>query len=127
MPERRKQAVRISSWSWFTAPRLPSTAMKTAFRPGSGWNSLYRSAGATPFDPKELRTAGVERMRKIIREQEPVPPSSRFNAIGEPEVARLSQHRQSEPAKLSALLRKDLDWIAMKCLEKDRARRYATA
>ncbi|MEO8426022.1 MAG: serine/threonine-protein kinase [Verrucomicrobiota bacterium] len=83
--------------------------------------------GMTPFDPKELFVAGLEEMRRTIREEEPVRPSTRLSTMREGELTAAAKHRQADPSKLSALLRGDLDWIVMKCLEKDRARRYETA
>ena len=65
-------------------------------------------------------------MRRIIREEEPAAPSTRINALGDTSVT-VSADRQSDPSRLSRLIRGDLDWIVMKCLEKDRTRRYQTA
>ncbi|MGA2247477.1 MAG: protein kinase [Verrucomicrobiota bacterium] len=83
--------------------------------------------GQTPFDSKVLLQAGLDEIRRIIREQEPVRPSTRLSTMLAGELTTTAQRRQTEPAKLSGLLRGDLDWIVMKCLEKDRARRYETA
>jgi eukaryotic-like serine/threonine-protein kinase len=83
--------------------------------------------GKTPFDAKTLVAAGLEEMRRIIREQEPVRPSTRLSTMVEGELTTMAKHRHSEPPKLIHLVRGDLDWIVMKCLEKDRARRYETA
>ncbi len=81
--------------------------------------------GGPPFDPKRLRSAAWEEMRRIIREDEPERPSTRLYSL---ETTReVAAHRRTEPARLIGLLRGDLDWIVMKCLEKDRARRYETA
>ncbi len=77
--------------------------------------------GSTPFDTKELTQSGVDQMRKIIREREPVRPSTRI---------RQTTTVDSSPSQLSTLnsqLSTDLDWIVMKALEKDRTLRYDTA
>src|SRR5436309_251439 len=83
--------------------------------------------GRTPFDAKQLLEAGLDEMRRIIREEEPARPSTRLTTLTSEELTAISKHRQSEPARLTSLVRGDLDWIAMKCLEKDRTRRYETA
>jgi eukaryotic-like serine/threonine-protein kinase len=84
-------------------------------------------AGSTPFDAKELMSCGLDAMRKIIREQEPVRPSTRFATLHEEELTTTAKRRSTDTAKLLHQLRGDLDWIVMKCLEKDRSRRYETA
>ena len=81
-------------------------------------------AGHPPFDPKELAGAGIEEMRRMIREVDPPRPSTAITRNLNP--ARLPSRRQPEREQLAAV-RGDLDWIAMKCLEKNRARRYETA
>src|ERR1022692_619702 len=81
----------------------------------------------TPFDEKELLQAGLDAMRRIIREKEPVRPSTRLNTMLLADLTSVARHRQTDSPKLVHLLRGDLDWIVVKCLEKDRARRYATA
>src|SRR5512137_575306 len=83
--------------------------------------------GHTPFDQKELVAAGLDEMRRIIREQEPARPSTRLSTLGDPEQTTVAKRRSSEPPQLIHLVRGDLDWIVMKCLEKDRTRRYETA
>jgi serine/threonine protein kinase/tetratricopeptide (TPR) repeat protein len=82
--------------------------------------------GTTPFDPERLRTAGYGEMLRIIREEEPPRPSTRFSTLG-PAATVLSVNRKSDAKRLSQLCRGELDWIVMKCLEKDRNRRYETA
>ncbi len=81
--------------------------------------------GATPFDAKSLRSAAYGEMQRIIREVDPPRPSTRVSTLGDL-LTSVASLRRTEPAKLSPLLRGDLDWIVMRCLEKDRARRYAT-
>jgi serine/threonine protein kinase/tetratricopeptide (TPR) repeat protein len=84
-------------------------------------------AGSTPFDAKELMASGLDAMRKIIREQEPVRPSTRFLTLHGEDLTTTAKRRSTETSKLIHQLRGDLDWIVMKCLEKDRTRRYETA
>jgi eukaryotic-like serine/threonine-protein kinase len=86
-------------------------------------------AGRPAFDPKTLHDASYEEMRRIIREVEPPRPSVRLStALGEEsESARLTATHGADPKRLGHQLEGDLDWIVMKCLEKDRARRYETA
>jgi eukaryotic-like serine/threonine-protein kinase len=82
--------------------------------------------GTTPFDADALVRHGLDHCRKTIRETEPVRPSTRVAAMTEERLIASARARQSEPSRLLGVLRGDLDWIVMKCLEKDRARRYAT-
>jgi serine/threonine protein kinase len=84
-------------------------------------------AGSTPFDPKELVASGVDAMRKTIREKEPVRPSTRFATLKGEELTTTAKRRSADTSKLLHQLKGDLDWIVMKCLEKDRTRRYETA
>jgi len=91
--------------------------------------------GKTPFDAKELAQSGIDAMRKTIREKEPQRPSTRLTqAIVADEVTRRTAGSDEPSAssrrrlqELVNLIRGDLDWIVMKCLEKDRTRRYETA
>src|SRR6185503_12802797 len=83
--------------------------------------------GRTPFDESELLAAGVDAMRHTICEQEPARPSTRVSTMMEADVAAVAKHRQSDTSRIIHQLRGDLDWIVMKCLEKDRARRYESA
>ncbi|HKB04354.1 MAG TPA: serine/threonine-protein kinase [Gemmataceae bacterium] len=82
--------------------------------------------GTTPFDQERMRDAEHDEVRRIIREEEPPKPSTRLSTLGRA-ADTLSANRGSEPRKLSALVRGDLDWIVMKALEKDRNRRYESA
>jgi serine/threonine protein kinase len=84
-------------------------------------------AGSTPFDGNELISQGLDQMRKTIREKEPVRPSTRFATLQGEELTTTAKHRSTEASKLLHQLQGDLDWIVMKCLEKDRTRRYDTA
>ena len=81
--------------------------------------------GSPPFSRNELEQAGMLEMLRVIREQEPSKPSTKLStAEGLPTLAA---NRGTEPAKLTKLIRGELDWIVMKALEKDRNRRYETA
>jgi serine/threonine protein kinase/tetratricopeptide (TPR) repeat protein len=80
----------------------------------------------TPFTKERFETAGYDEMRRIIREEEPLRPSQRISTLGATLTA-VSAQRQADPKQLSQLFRGELDWIVMKCLEKDRNRRYETA
>ncbi len=82
--------------------------------------------GTTPFDTKSLMAAGLAEIQRIIREVEPEKPSTRIST-SRANQSELAAQRQTDPGRLSALIRGDLDWIVMKALEKDRTRRYQTA
>jgi len=83
--------------------------------------------GKTPFDPKELMASGLEQMRRTIREKEPPRPSTRLSTMVRADLTDTARTRQTDAPRLVHLVRGDLDWIVMKALEKDRARRYETA
>jgi serine/threonine protein kinase len=83
--------------------------------------------GETPFSSEELLSVGLEAMRRTLREKEPTRPSTKLSTMMDADVTAIAQHRQSDPPRLIKLVRGDLDWIVMKCLEKDRTRRYETA
>ena len=82
--------------------------------------------GQTPFDAATLLKAGLDQMRRIIREQEPQRPSTCLSTLGNADLTVVAGHRRAEPPKLVNRIRGDLDWIAMKALEKDRTRRFET-
>ncbi len=82
--------------------------------------------GTTPFNSEELMSKGFAEMMRIIREIEPHKPSTRLSTLGD-SVTRTAQQRRVDVKELGGILRGDLDWIVMRCLEKDRARRYDTA
>ena len=84
-------------------------------------------AGSTPFDANELMSQGIDAMRKTIREKEPPRPSTRFATLKGEELTTTAKRRSADKSKLMHQLKGDLDWIVMKCLEKDRTRRYETA
>ena len=81
--------------------------------------------GALPFDAKELRQAGFDEIRRKIREEEPPRPSARLSTLGDRSTESARRRRTDLPA-LRRELAGELDWITMRALEKDRARRYAS-
>ncbi len=83
--------------------------------------------GKTPFDSKELLEAGLDAMRRTIQEKEPERPSTKLSTMVEGELTATAKRHHTDAPKLISDVRGDLDWIVMKCLEKDRARRYETA
>ena len=82
--------------------------------------------GSTPLTHKRMKEAAYAEILRMIKEEEPPRPSTRLSDSGEA-LASISAQRHTEPAKLTKLVRGELDWIVMKCLEKDRGRRYETA
>ena len=81
--------------------------------------------GTTPFGEEELRKAGYLEMQRVIREQEPLKPSTKLSTFGQT-LTDIAKYRGCTPDLLTKTIRGDLDWIVMKCLEKDRKRRYET-
>ncbi|HEV3386980.1 MAG TPA: serine/threonine-protein kinase, partial [Gemmata sp.] len=81
--------------------------------------------GSPPFSRQELEKKGLLEVLRVVREEEPPRPSTKLSTADA--LLTLSANRGTEPKKLTGLLRNDLDWIVMKALEKDRARRYETA
>ena len=82
-------------------------------------------AGSTPLERYRLRSAAFEEILRIISEEDPPRPSTRLSSSEA--LPSIAANRQSEPARLGKDVRGELDWIVMKCLEKDRNRRYETA
>jgi serine/threonine protein kinase len=82
--------------------------------------------GTTPLTAEQLRASGFAQMQRVICEEEPPTPSTRLSTLGN-ELTVVASHRQTDPGKLRRLLQGELDWIVMKSLDKDRARRYETA
>ncbi len=82
--------------------------------------------GSTPLSHKRMKEAAYAEILRMIKEEEPPKPSTRLSDSGEA-LASISAQRHMEPAKLTKLMRGELDWIVMKCLEKDRDERYASA
>jgi WD40 repeat protein/serine/threonine protein kinase len=97
--------------------------------------------GTTPFTKERFKKAAYDEIRRIIREEEPPRPSTRLSELSGPHAPRegpvtrsvtptlasISAQRHMEPAKLTKLVKGELDWIVMKALEKDRNRRYETS
>ena len=83
--------------------------------------------GVPPFDSRQLLQEGYEALLRRIREEEPLKPSTRLSTLTSKQLVAIASRRQAEPQRLGRLVRGDLDWIVMKALEKDRARRYASA
>ncbi len=97
--------------------------------------------GTTPFDSEKLRSAGIAEVQRIIKEEDPPRPSTRVGAVSRQSredrartgstkrttAEEIARHRRTDPGSLRRALAGDLDWIVMKCLEKDRQRRYETA
>jgi eukaryotic-like serine/threonine-protein kinase len=83
--------------------------------------------GRPPYDPKELVRAGLLEIRRIIREVDPPRPSTVISTLAEADRDTVARLRGAAAPRLTAALRGDLDWIVMRCLEKDRDRRYGTA
>jgi eukaryotic-like serine/threonine-protein kinase len=83
--------------------------------------------GTTPFPEKRLRSVGYNEMQRIIVEEEPVRPSTRLSTLQGEQRSLVAKNRGASELTLDKLFPGDLDWIVMKCLEKDRARRYESA
>jgi serine/threonine protein kinase len=83
--------------------------------------------GQTPFDSETLIRSGMEAMRRTIREQDPQRPSTRLRQLAPETVETIAAQRRSEQRRLIAQVQGDLDWIALRAMEKDRTRRYETA
>ena len=82
--------------------------------------------GVLPFDCDIFRTSGIENIRQIIREIDPVTPSTRLTKLGE-EAKNIAQNRKMEIQKLAKYLRKELEWIPLKAMRKERTERYQSA
>jgi serine/threonine protein kinase/tetratricopeptide (TPR) repeat protein len=82
-------------------------------------------AGSPPFTRKEVAQGGVLEMLRVIREQEPARPGTKLSTAER--LPKLAANRSTEPARLTKMVRGELDWIVMKALDKDRNRRYETA
>jgi serine/threonine protein kinase/tetratricopeptide (TPR) repeat protein len=83
--------------------------------------------GTTPFASEKLKKAGLDEMRRLIREEEPPTPSQRLHTLDAQACSTVSERRGVDGRRLGQLLRGELDWIAMRALEKDRERRYESA
>ena len=83
--------------------------------------------GKPPFDPKTLQEAGLERMREIIREQDPPRPSTQLSTLSEQLASRIASARQTQISALAGVLRKELEWIPLKAIRKLPSERYDSA
>jgi len=83
-------------------------------------------AGALPFERKEMEQAGLAEIQRIIREEDPPRPSTRLSSLGK-EAESIAESRRTKVAMLAKRLHKELEWIPLKAMRKERARRYRTA
>ena len=82
--------------------------------------------GALPFDPDTLRSAAFSEVQRVIREEEPLRPSTRLSTLGEA-AQRIAEARQTDVTALSKSLQSELEWIPLKAMRKNRTRRYHSA
>ena len=82
--------------------------------------------GAMPFDTQVLREGGVDNIRKVVREQEPKKPSTRLTSLGD-KAHKIAEERRTDIVNLTRRLRRELEWIPLKAMRKDRTRRYRSA
>jgi len=82
--------------------------------------------GVLPFDSDTLREGGIENIRQIIRETDPKTPSTRLNKLGE-EARKVAENRRTEIGTLAKNLRRELEWIPLKAMRKERSERYRSA
>jgi serine/threonine protein kinase/tetratricopeptide (TPR) repeat protein len=82
--------------------------------------------GAVPFDPDTVRRSGIAAMQRLVTETDPPRPSARLLSLEPAEAERVARQRATQPRELARLLARELDWIALKGLAKDRDERYAT-
>jgi len=83
--------------------------------------------GTTPIDPETFRKAGYDEVKRLIREDEPARPSARLSTLNAAALSTVADRQGGDPRRLAGQLRGELDWVVMKCLEKDRNRRYESA
>ncbi|OHB67705.1 MAG: hypothetical protein A2Y76_02205 [Planctomycetes bacterium RBG_13_60_9] len=83
-------------------------------------------AGVPPFDPQQLREGGLARIRRTIREDDPKTPSRRLATLGE-EGTRVAESRCTGVQALTKCLGRELEWIPLKAMRKDRTERYRSA
>jgi len=82
--------------------------------------------GVLPFDSKALRESGIDKLRKIIQEVDPRTPSTRISSLGD-EAKEVADKRHTEVSSLVKCLHKELEWIPLKAMRKEAARRYRSA
>jgi serine/threonine protein kinase len=80
--------------------------------------------GTTPLDPDALKAAGLDEVRRVVREDEPARPSRRLSTLVAGRSSTVADRRGVDLRRLARLLRGELDWVVMRALEKDRVRRY---
>jgi serine/threonine protein kinase/tetratricopeptide (TPR) repeat protein len=83
--------------------------------------------GTTPFEKDRVHAASYDELRRILREEEPPRPSARLSTLAADLATTVAARRRTDTGRLVQTVRGELDWIVMKCLEKDRNRRYETA
>jgi len=83
--------------------------------------------GRPPFDGQELLSAGIDHLRRVLRDKEPLRPSTRLASLQDQELTTVAKRRAAQASRLIHLLQGDLDWIVLKSLEKERERRYESA
>jgi non-specific serine/threonine protein kinase/serine/threonine-protein kinase len=84
-------------------------------------------SGTLPFDPKTLRAAGFAEIQRIIRDIDAPRPSTKLSTADDATGASIAKARQTDRDKIEGELRRELEWIPLKALRKDRSRRYASA
>ncbi len=82
--------------------------------------------GVLPFDSRTLRESGIDKLRKIILEADPRTPSTRISGLGD-EAKEVAEKRHTEVSSLVKCLHKELEWIPLKAMRKEPARRYRSA
>ncbi|HEY8932331.1 MAG TPA: serine/threonine-protein kinase [Rariglobus sp.] len=83
--------------------------------------------GQPPFDSKKLMESGLDELRRTLREVEPPSPSVLLRSLPAETQSEIAARCERTPSEMISILRRDLDWVVMHALEKDRQRRYATA
>ncbi|MHC4622839.1 MAG: protein kinase domain-containing protein [Planctomycetota bacterium] len=83
-------------------------------------------SGAQPFEHEALQKLGFAELQRTLREQEPPRPSLRFTALGE-EAKKIAERRHTQVIALARRLHRELEWIPLKAMRKDRSRRYRSA
>jgi serine/threonine protein kinase len=83
--------------------------------------------GVPPFDGQTLRAGGIDHIRRTLREEDPSPPGTRLSSVDADEVRKIAAQRRTEVSALTRQLRKELEWIPLKAMRKERAQRYPSA
>ncbi|MBN2132207.1 MAG: serine/threonine protein kinase [Sedimentisphaerales bacterium] len=82
--------------------------------------------GVLPFESETLREGGIEHIRHVIRDENPKTPSTRLTSLGQ-RAASVAQNRRTQVGTLARRLHKELEWIPLKAMRKERSRRYRSA